>query len=111
GRWRPRRALRLRSKPGLRLGEPTGLRWSDIDLDQRLLHVRSQLQRGQIVPLKRTWHRRTLMLSAWRVEVLEAHARLLADMRQLAGQKWRENDLLFRASSGHPSGRLKAGAT
>ena len=89
---------------GLRLGELTGLRWSDVDLDQRLLHVRSQLQRGQIVPLKRTWHRRTLMLSPWLVEVLEAHADLLADVRQLAGQKWRENDLLFPSDVGTPAG-------
>ena len=87
---------------GLRLGELTGLRWSDVDLDQRLLHVRSQLQRGQIVPLKRTWHRRTLMLSPWLVQVLEAHVRLLTDVRQLAGQKWQENDLLFPSQVGTP---------
>jgi integrase len=54
------------------------------------------------MPLKRTWHRRTLMLSPWLVEVLEAHARLLADVRQLAGQKWRENDLLFPSEVGTP---------
>ena len=59
---------------------------------------------AKIVPLKRTWHRRTLMLSAWLVEVLEAHARLLAEMRQLAGQKWRENDLLFPSDVGTPAG-------
>jgi hypothetical protein len=54
---------------GLRLGELTGLRWSDVDLDQRSLHVRSQLQRGQMVPLERIWHGRTLMLSlrGWRM--------------------------------------------
>jgi hypothetical protein len=42
------------------------------------------------------------MLSAWLVEVLEEHAHLLADMRQLAAQKWRENDLLFPSEVGTP---------
>lgn len=87
---------------GLRLGELTGLRWRDVDLGRRLVHVRSQLQRGEIAPFKRTWHRRTLMLSSWLVQVLEEHARLLSEMRQLAGQKWQEHELVFPSEVGTP---------
>jgi integrase len=62
---------------GLRLGELTGLRWSNVDLDQRSLHVRSQLQRGQMVPLERIWHGRTLMLSPGLANVAERMEQVL----------------------------------
>lgn len=37
---------------GLRTGEVLGLRWQDIDLENRRLHIRQQVHRGRIGPLK-----------------------------------------------------------
>jgi len=93
---------------GLRQGELLGLRWASgandpgVDLDRGEVRVYQQLQRGRLAPLKRTWHRRILPLSPWLVAVLERHGQLLAVQRQLAGQKWREQGLVFPTRFGTP---------
>lgn len=89
---------------GLRLGELTGLRWADLDLDTRQLHVRSQMQNGRLSALKQTWHRRTIAMSRWLMLVLEAHAELLKQQRKLAGGKWAERGLVFPTEHGTPQG-------
>ncbi len=87
---------------GMRIGELLGLHWRDVDDTASVVHVRSQLQRGQSVPLKRTWHRRTLALSPWLLKTLEEHGRLLTEQRQLGGQHWQEHDLVFPTRTGRP---------
>jgi integrase len=37
---------------GLRTGEVLGLHWRDVDLDNRRLHIRQQVNRGRLGPLK-----------------------------------------------------------
>jgi integrase len=50
-RWRL--ALALAAWAGLRLGELRGLRWGDLDLDARVIHVRRSLKRdGTVAPPK-----------------------------------------------------------
>jgi integrase len=62
---------------GLRQGEALGLRWSDVDLEDGLIHVRQQLQRLsgslQLVPLKTAKSRRTVALPASIVTKLREH--------------------------------------
>lgn len=95
---------------GLRQGEALGLRWYDpqhpglggVDLEAGLVHVRVQLQRGQLVDLKRPRSRRVLELSPWLVDVLQRHAGHLRELRQLAGGKWQEHGLVFPSRVGTP---------
>lgn len=87
---------------GLRQGEALGLCWQDVDADRRLLHIRSQLQRGKIVALKRGWHRRTLSLAPAHVALLERHADRLRDLAALAGEAWVEHGLVFPTIKGTP---------
>lgn len=91
---------------GLRLGEATGLSWSDVDLTTGDLHIRQQLQlvpvapgsrrrQLQLVPLKTAKSRRTLKLPRVCLEGLKTHrTRQLAE-RLKAGPAWQESGLVF----------------
>lgn len=95
---------------GLRQGEALGLRWYDaaqaelggVDLESGLVYVRRQLQRGQLVPLKRDRSRRVLELSPWLIEILDRHVDYQRTQRQLAGGRWQEHGLLFCTRWGTP---------
>lgn len=93
---------------GLREGELLGLRWTTgandpgIDIDKGEARIYQQVQHGQLVPLKRSWHRRVLPLSTWLVAVLERHQQLLKVQRELAGAKWLERGLVFPSDRGTP---------
>lgn len=90
---------------GLRRGELLGLRWSDVDLDERLVHVRQIAQRlpevGLIYGTPKTGKsRRTIPLPARSVKVLRAHrARQAAEMLAL-GPGSTESGLVFTSSVG-----------
>src|SRR5262249_52921995 len=62
---------------GLRLGEATGLRWDDIDLESGEVRVRQQLQRVgkrlELQPLKTVKSRRSLMLPSVCLDALKAN--------------------------------------
>lgn len=85
---------------GMREGEILGLRWADVDLDAGVLTIRMQAQRGQLVPLKTARSRRTLHLGAWLVDLLSAQRRAVQDRRLVAGERWREHDMVFPSSVG-----------
>jgi integrase len=78
---------------GLRQGEALGLRWQDVDLEARQLHVRHALQRIdhrlQLVEPKTTRSRRTITMPATVVNALRDHRRRQQDEQrpivQLAG--------------------------
>jgi len=82
---------------GMRRGEVLGLRWSDIDFEQDIIHVRQQLQRIhgvlQTGPVKTSAGRRDLPL------LLPIRGRFLAlrDERQPE-----PNDLVFLSTAGTP---------
>lgn len=89
---------------GLRRGEIVGLRWVNIDLDNRVIYVRRQVQRvrGDLyeddpkggdapVPLPRIW----LVALSWQ--------RLRqAALRQAAGERWQETGYVFTTRTGRP---------
>jgi integrase len=90
---------------GLRKGELLALQWSDVDLDQGLVHVRQNVQRLPELGLvygrpKTARSRRTIPLPARSVKVLRAHrARQAAEVLAL-GPAWNESGLVFTSSVG-----------
>lgn len=64
---------------GLRVGELRELRWGDIDLRSRQIHVRRQVHKGQVRPPK--WGRvRIVPMRASVFEALEAHQHLRSEL-------------------------------
>ena len=91
---------------GLRRGELLGLRWADIDLDERTLTVRHTLQRvnGDLIfkePKTRS-SRRTVPLPGPCVEALKSHAAKQAAERLAAGTRWIDEDMVFSTHVGTP---------
>ena len=91
---------------GLRLGEATGLQWSDIDLDGARLTVRRALQRQRgaglvLVEPKTSRSRRTLHLSAVTVAALREQ-RHRQTLERLAADVWNDRGLVFSTTTGNP---------
>lgn len=92
---------------GLRPGEALGLRWEDVDLDRRILRVRSAVQRIKrmglfLEELKSENSRRTINLPDVCVDALRAHRDRQERERELAGTRWSERGLVFPNSLGTP---------
>jgi integrase len=92
---------------GLREGEILGLKWSDIDWQNKRLHIQRQVQRipqeGLIFSEpKSAAGRRMITLGANIIEVLKIHANKQHFYRKLAGANWKEMDLIFPSSEGTP---------
>lgn len=93
---------------GLRQSEILGLRWEDVDFEQRTLRVRVQLLRidgaKRLVEPKTRQSRRTLPLPATIVAGLRAHRSRQLQERLLAGARWEGNgwDLVFTTTRGGP---------
>lgn len=91
---------------GLRQGELIGLRWTDIDLQRREIHIRSQVRRRKHEAVRSTpktpKSRRTLLIDDMTVAILSAHAQRQQDERthQQARGKWTENGLVFPSEVG-----------
>jgi integrase len=91
---------------GLRRGEVLGLRRSDIDFGEGVIHIRQQVQRvsGQLLvgPTKTPASRRSLPL----VEIVRAPLAQLRDQqttdRQHSGGPSHYADLVFRTATGRP---------
>jgi integrase len=90
---------------GLRQGEALGLRWQDIDLDNGLIEVRSQVQKIdgklQLTGLKTDRSKRCIALTLESIGSLKNHKLLVEEMRRVSGINWVENDLVFPASDGN----------
>lgn len=91
---------------GLRRGELLGLRWEDIDLATRKLHVRQTAQRlgaahGMVIgPPKSARSRRTIPLPDIAVQKLRSRQRSQRIERELAGESWQEKGLVFSTGIG-----------
>jgi integrase len=103
---------------GLRLGEVSGLAWSDVDLTTKTLSVRQQVQALgkscplQLAPLKTRNSRRTLALPARVLASLQARRTAQRAERLRAGARWHHaHDLVFTTAAGgmlHPSAVRRA---
>ncbi len=85
---------------GMRLGEILALRWSDIDLEERVLQVRHTVDyikgRGWVETEPKTAHgRRSIMLPQVTVDALKAHRTYQLEVRLKAGARWKEHGLVF----------------
>jgi integrase len=107
---------------GMRIGEASGLKWADVDLDTGECRLRQQLQavrvpRAKDAPAGKGKHRRVLVLQALKTEksrrtlvlpavsldALKTHRTRQREERLKAGAKWRnEHDLVFTTSTGRP---------
>ncbi len=98
---------------GLREGELLGLRWQDIDLDERTLTVNQTVQRIrsetenttsslEFCEPKTNGSRRTLSVSGTLVSILKAHRLSQYKARLIAGSEWSDNGLVFTTSIGTP---------
>jgi integrase len=91
---------------GLRRGELLALRWDDIDLGSRQLHVCRAMQRVdgklQIVEPKTSSSRRTVVLPRFAMRHLQEHKKRQDAERQELGDAWREHGLVFASSIGTP---------
>lgn len=90
---------------GLRQGELLGLRWGDVDLDERTLTVRTQVQRieGKLIlrELKTRSSRAVIPLAPFAVAALRKH-RARQNAERLATESWRDLDLVFPTGLGTP---------
>jgi integrase len=98
---------------GLRLGEATGLKWNDVNLETGELQVRQQLQRvGKqllLQSLKTEKSRRTLMLPGVCLEALRTHRTKQLKERLKAGGDWCDTGLVFTTYTRRGPG-LRVGA-
>lgn len=89
---------------GMRLGELLGLRWRDVDMDARTLHVRVVLRRdGELAEPKTRSGRRQIELSDLAVAALHAQHTQQAAERLRLGPVWpAESELVFTSIVGTP---------
>lgn len=91
---------------GLRQSELLGLLWSDLDLAERKLSVRRQLQRRsggyELVEPKTEPSRRSIPIPMVVVELLGCHRLKQEAQKQAAKGEWGEWDLVFTTPLGQP---------
>jgi integrase len=91
---------------GLRRGEAAGLRWIDVDLDQKIIMIDEQrLAYGHTVaigPPKTAASRRTIALDRTTVRLLRTHLRRQQAEQLAAGERWRNSGYVFTTPEGEP---------
>jgi integrase len=91
---------------GLRQGESLGLRWQDIDFDNGLLRLKTQIQLVENKPtftsLKTARSMRTIALTEEGIQALLSHKEIVLRMKEHAGEAWEEWDLVFPRVVGSP---------
>ncbi len=94
---------------GLRQGELLGLKWEDVDLEARMLHVRRTLTTAKGGPVlstpKTKGSRRSVKLTQSAVEALRSHLQRQLGEIDRAGSLWQENGLIFASETGTPLDR------
>jgi integrase len=99
---------RLAFATGMRRGEIIGLKWIDLDWRSGILTVRRQVYEPQgggwrFQEPKSRAGIRSIRLGPQILEMLRVQFnRTIPLMRQLAGDRWQENDLIFPSSNGKP---------
>jgi len=89
----------------LRKGEILGLMWSDVDWKKSILKIERQLQQANwsgavLTPPKTKSGRRQIKLGKGGMAMLEAHRHRQENQKALAGDRWKENGMIFTTSIG-----------
>lgn len=90
---------------GLRVGELSGLQWSDLDMDSATLRVRRTLSRAKNGPRYTTPKNgkgRNIKLTLRATEALKRHRVRQNAERLQAGANWHGDDLIFCREDGRP---------
>jgi integrase len=91
---------------GLRRGEAAGLRWTDVDLDHRVIVIGQQrIAYGRTVavgPPKTASSRRVIALDRVTARMLRTHLRQQRAERKLAGDAWQDSGYVFTTPDGAP---------
>jgi integrase len=97
-------ALMLGIGLGLRSGEARGLRWRDVDLERRVVHIRHNVARldgaYHFTQLKTKSSRRDLPMPDFVYQELKAERRRQAERRLQLGPAWIDHDLVATYSGG-----------
>jgi integrase len=99
--------LTLAVTSGIREGELLGLRWRNVNLDGRYLHVQTNLRRlrdrGLVLKdVKTGASRRKVELSDVAVAALRRHRTRQLEERLMLGEEWHDLDLVFPHRVGKP---------
>jgi integrase len=85
---------------GMRQGELLGLRWGDINFEERTLWVRQAVYRGWVGEPKTASGVRSIPLLPAVLESLREHRRHQNERRLKAGPDWEDNDLVICTQTG-----------
>lgn len=98
-------AMYLAIMTGMRQGEILGLRWSDIDFDNKTLHIQQTVTKRRRIKdgAKTPSSIRAVALSTDTVEKLKEHRAMILQERLLAGENYQKNDLVVCTSTGGPA--------
>jgi integrase len=93
---------------GLRFGELLGLKWSDLDWNNRTLHIQRQVyflpQKGNVfAELKTKASQRTIVLGKTTLELLKSHWREQQILKAESKDSWHDQDLIFPSQTGNPN--------
>ncbi len=90
---------------GMRRGELLGLKWQDIDFEEKSLSIRRTVYRIEKIGViesdpKTAKSKRKILLPEFVVAALLEHRERQAIMRKEAGQTWQEADIVFTSNNG-----------
>ncbi|MCY6485341.1 site-specific integrase [Clostridium aestuarii] len=91
---------------GLRRGEICGLKWSDIDLENKTLYVKEQLQSNngilELVPTKTAGSKRKIILLDFTLPILKQHRKHQLQNKLLLGNEYTDNNFVICQTNGNP---------
>jgi len=93
---------------GLRFGELLGLKWSDLDWNNRTLQIQRQVyflpQKGNVfAELKTKASQRTIVLGKTTLELLKTHWKEQQTLKEEMKETWHDLDLIFPSQTGNPN--------
>ncbi|NOH11525.1 MAG: site-specific integrase [Chloroflexi bacterium] len=92
---------------GMRQGELLGLHWLDLDWENNRIQVKRQLRRVRekglmFEELKTETSQREIVLADSTIAILKKHKEFQQKEILLAGERWKENEIVFPSTIGSP---------
>ncbi|GIO33758.1 site-specific integrase [Paenibacillus albilobatus] len=98
-------AIYLAIMTGMRQGEILGLRWSDIDFENKSLHIQQTVTKRRRIKdgAKTPSSIRSVALSTDTIEKLKEHRSIILQERLFYGEEYQNNDLVVCTATGGPA--------